>query len=283
MRNLGILFLLFILLQGLRLDAQKDSTSRPNKIITPKGIKIVFKEQGTGISTKDKKYITCHYIIKTPKGRVLRNSYKQGSSVVFSMIDNERKQAWIDALRNLRVGDDVRISVPDSIVTNYWRAFLPTKPFKPIKLNVRMLVLSAIDNLPKNVVILDESETKIPQPFDVRWKDTVETRSGLKYIVVKENLDGDQAYNGRGVEIHYTGYFEDGTIFDASYIKGHPFAFTLTRNEIIDGLDEGVRMMKTGDKYRFLIPYKLGYGIKGTEEIPPKTNLIFDVELIAVD
>lgn len=283
MKNLGILITVFCLLQGFKLYAQNDSTARPNIITTPKGIEIVFKEQGTGISTKGKKFLTCHYIIKSEKGRVLRNSYKQGSAVVFSMVDNDRKQAWIDALRNLRVGDDVRVTVPDSIVTNYWRAFLPTKPFKPIGLKVRLLVLSAIDVLPPNVVILDESETKIPEPFDVRWKDTLMVKSGLKYIVVKENLDGDQAYNGRKVEIHYTGYFEDGTIFDASYLKGHPFAFTLTNNEIIDGLDEGVRMMKTGDKYRFLIPYTIGYGEKGTEIIPPKTNLIFDVELIAVD
>lgn len=283
MKFWGTLILVFCLSQGLELNAQKDSSKRPTKIITTKGIKIAFKEQGKGISIKDKKYLTCHYIIKSSKGRVLRNSYKAGSAVVFSMVDNERKQAWIDALRNLKVGDDVRISIPDSIVTNYWRAFLPTKPFKPISLNIRLLVLSAKDDLPPDVVILDESETKIPQPLDVRWKDTLATKSGLEYIIVKENLDGDQAYNGRKVEIHYTGFFEDGTIFDASYIKGHPFAFTLTRNEIIDGLDEGVRMMKTGDKYRFLIPYKLGYGVKGNDEIPPKTNLIFDVELIAVD
>lgn len=284
MAKLGKLLLLSYLFAGyLSVFAQTDSTVVKDTIITSKGIRIVFKEHGESISTKDKKYITCHYIIKTLKGRVLRNSYKQGNAVVFSMIDNQRKQAWIDALRNLRVGDDVRISVPDSIVSNYWRAFLPNKPFKPIGLNIKMLVLSAKDELPSDVVILDESDTKIPPPFDVRWKDTLKTKSGLKYILVSENLDGDQAYNGRKVEIHYTGFFEDGTIFDASYVKGSPFGFTLTRNEVIDGLDEGVRMMKTGDRYRFLIPYELGYGINGYEAIPPKTNLIFDVELISVD
>ena len=101
--------------------------------------------------------------------------------------------------------------------------------------------------------------------------------------IVKTNVDGDPTYNGRKVDIHYTGYFEDGTIFDASYPNGHPFKFTLTRNEVIDGLDEGVRLMKTGEKYRFIIPPKLGYGKKQQGSIPPNTTLIFDVELISVD
>lgn len=282
MKFLGMLIVFFSQLAGYQVAAQNDSASK-NKIITPQGIKIVFKEHGTGIGVKGKKYLTAHYIVKSEKGRQLRNSYKQGNAIVISTIDNERKQAWIDALRYLRVGDDVRITVPDSIVVKYWRAFLPTKPFKPISLKIRMLVLAAKDELPPNVVVLDETETKIPEPFDVDGKDTVKTKSGLKYIFISENLDGDQAYNGRKVEIHYTGYFEDGTIFDASYVNGHPFAFTLTNNEVVDGLDEGVRLMKTGDKYRFLIPYKLAYGNKGNGTIPPNTNLIFDVELMAVD
>jgi FKBP-type peptidyl-prolyl cis-trans isomerase len=286
MRFLGKLLVFSCLLAGSQqLFAQNDSISLviTDTIITDKGIETIFKEHGTGITASGKKYLTAHYIVKTFEGRVLRNSYKQGNAIVVSMVDNDRKQEWINTLRNLRVGDDVRITVPDSIVSKNWRAFLPTKPFKPIGLKIRLLVLSATNELPPDVVVLDDSETKIPQPFDVSGKDTLKTRNGLKYIVVKDNFEGDPTYNGRRVEIHYTGYFEDGTIFDASYIKGKPFAFTLTRNEVIDGLDEGVRLMKTGDKFRFLIPSRLGYGIRGTDNIPPDTNLIFDVELISVD
>jgi FKBP-type peptidyl-prolyl cis-trans isomerase len=284
MKVLGkLVFVSCLLIAGkTSLFAQNDSITR-DTVLTPQGIKIIFKEHGTGISVEGRKYLTAHYIVKSETGRQLRNSYKQGNAIVISTIDNERKQAWIDALRYLRVGDDVRITVPDSIVMKYWRAFLPTPPFKPISLKVRMLVLAAKDELPPNVVVLDETDTKIPEPFNVAGKDTVKTKSGLRYVLIKDNLDGDQAYNGRKVEIHYTGYFEDGTIFDASYVNGHPYSFTLTNNEVIDGLDEGVRLMKTGDRYRFLIPAKLAYGEKGNGSIPPDTNLIFDVELIAVD
>lgn len=278
MKFLGKLLVVCCLLAGTQnLFAQKDT------LITADSIVIVYKEHGSGISLSGKKYLTAHFIITTTQGREIRNTYKQGNSVIVSIIDNARKQVWINTLRLLHVGDDVRITVPDSVVAKYWRAFLPTQPFKPFGLRIRMLVLAAEDELPPNAVVLDETDTKIPQPLEVEGKDTVLLRSGLQYIVAKANADGDQAYNGRKVEIHYTGYFEDGAIFDASYPNGHPYAFTLTRNEVVDGLDEGVRLMKTGEKYRFIIPPKLGYGNKQQGSIPPNTTLIFDVELISVD
>lgn len=259
------------------LFAQKDAIKPTDSIA------VVYKEHGTGIGLTGKKYLTAHYIVTTTEGRELRNSYKQGNAVIVSMVDNAQKQDWISALRKLHVGDEVVMTIPDSVVYKNWRAFLPTPPFKLIGLQVEMLVLAAEDELPPNAVVLDESETKIPLPLDVEGRDTIILRSGLRYIPVKTNVDGDPTYNGRKVDIHYTGYFEDGTIFDASYPNGHPFKFTLTRNEVIDGLDEGVRLMKTGEKYRFIIPPKLGYGKKQQGSIPPNTTLIFDVELISVD
>lgn len=275
---LGKLLIVCCLAIGVQpLFAQKDTKK------TADSITVVYKEHGVGISLAGKKYLTAHYIVTTSQGREIRNSYKQGNAIIVSMVDNAQKQDWISALRKLRVGDEVDITIPDSVVFKNWRAFLPTPPFKLIGLEVSMLVLAAEDELPPNAVVLDESETKIPLPLDVEGKDTQTLKSGLRYIAVKSNSEGEPTYNGRKVDIHYTGYFEDGTIFDASYPNGHPFSFTLTRNEVIDGLDEGVRLMRTGEKYRFIIPSKLGYGKKQQGSIPPNTTLIFDVELISVD
>ena len=47
-------------------------------------------------------------------------------------------------------------------------------------------------------------------------------------------------------------------------------------------MDEGVALMKVGEKARFIIAYQLGYGEKGYGPIPAKATLIFDVELLEV-
>ena len=53
--------------------------------------------------------------------------------------------------------------------------------------------------------------------------------------------------------------------------------------QVIAGWDEGVSLLKVGDKARFVIPSSLGYGSRGAGGvIPPNANLIFDVELVTV-
>jgi peptidyl-prolyl cis-trans isomerase A (cyclophilin A) len=53
--------------------------------------------------------------------------------------------------------------------------------------------------------------------------------------------------------------------------------------QVISGWDEGISLLKIGDKARFVIPSNLGYGSTGAGgAIPPNANLIFDVELMDI-
>jgi peptidyl-prolyl cis-trans isomerase A (cyclophilin A) len=53
---------------------------------------------------------------------------------------------------------------------------------------------------------------------------------------------------------------------------------------VIAGWDEGIQLLKVGDKARFVIPSDLGYGARGAGgAIPPNATLVFDVELVSID
>ncbi len=112
--------------------------------------------------------------------------------------------------------------------------------------------------------------------------DTITTDSGLKYIVIIAG-DGRRAERYRPVRVHYTGWLEDGTLFDSSLLAGEPAEFELGAGQVIRAWDEGVNLMRVGDKWRFIVPPELGYGSRGYPGvIPSDATLIFDIVLIAV-
>ena len=126
---------------------------------------------------------------------------------------------------------------------------------------------------------------------------------------------GEEAAFGKLVRLHYTGWLaEDGHKFDSSFdhpgpqmrdkdgkplttedgkpklAEAQPITVPLGYGRVIPGMEQGVEGMKVGGKRRIFIPYQLAYGSHGRPTndpknpgIPPKADLIFDVELVSVN
>ncbi len=108
------------------------------------------------------------------------------------------------------------------------------------------------------------------------------TESGLRYQIIQKG-DGVQAEKGKNVSVHYKGQLADGTVFDSSYKRNQPLEFPVGVGHVIPGWDEGIQLLKVGDKARMVIPSDLAYGERGAGGvIPPNAVLIFDVELMDV-
>jgi len=113
-------------------------------------------------------------------------------------------------------------------------------------------------------------------------ENVVTTDSGLQYVVIAEG-DGASPQPGNRVFVHYVGTLENGTKFDSSRDRGRPFDFTIGQGQVIKGWDEGVGLMKVGDRRKLIIPPDLGYGARGAGGvIPPNATLVFDVELLRI-
>ena len=96
--------------------------------------------------------------------------------------------------------------------------------------------------------------------------------------------DGDEAVDGKVVEVHYVGVsWQKQRQFDASWDRGDTFKFTLGRGQVIPGWDQGVAGMKVGGRRRITIPPDLGYGQRGAGGvIGPGETLVFVVDLVGV-
>jgi FKBP-type peptidyl-prolyl cis-trans isomerase len=112
---------------------------------------------------------------------------------------------------------------------------------------------------------------------------TVTTESGLIVETLAEGKAGTTPATGDRVKVHYTGRLTDGTKFDSSHDRGQPIEFTLGFGFVIAGWEEGVALMNVGQKCKLTIPWQLAYGEEGRGTIPPKADLVFEVELVAVE
>jgi uncharacterized damage-inducible protein DinB len=102
----------------------------------------------------------------------------------------------------------------------------------------------------------------------------------LRYLDIKTG-DGAPAAPAKQYTVHYTGWLKDGKQFDSSAGK-KPLTFVQGRRQVIPGFDAGFAGMNVGGRRRIFIPWQLAYGEQGRGPIPPKADLIFDVELLEV-
>jgi len=143
-----------------------------------------------------------------------------------------------------------------------------------------------LKNMPEEIKDKAEANIEAGDTYraDNAQKDGVkETDSGLQYEVLTKAEKGAAKPSAEDtVSVHYHGTLIDGTVFDSSVERGQPATFPL--NRVIPGWTEGVQLMSVGEKYRFVIPPDLGYGMRGAGgDIGPNETLIFEVELLEIE
>jgi hypothetical protein len=123
--------------------------------------------------------------------------------------------------------------------------------------------------------------TSVPLDTTPAAQPTPPSTEGLEITDIEEGT-GAVAEPGDELSVHYTGYLDDGTVFDSSVERGEPFTFTLGEGDVIAGWDLGIEGMKVGGKRRLVIPPELAYGNADRGSIPPNSTLTFEVELLEV-
>ncbi len=245
----------------------KTNMAKEETITTASGLKVLVTEKTKGAQPKAGDKVTVHYTGKLSNDSVFDSSVKRGQPFSFKLGAGQVIKGWDEGIALLHKGEKATLTIPGNL--GYGERGYP-----PIIPQNATLIF--------DVELLDFTESIVPKPYDVAGKDTIKTASGLQYVVVKKNEAGIQAASGKSVSVHYSGYLLDGKMFDSSVERGEPITFGLGQHQVIAGWDEGIALLKTGEKARLIIPYNLAYGEGGQGPIPPKSTLIFDVELVDV-
>lgn len=252
-------------------DKKASSTEmqvKPNvEYTTASGLKYKITEQGKGVKAAAGATVTVHYTGTLTDGKKFDSSKDRNQPFTFKLGIGQVIKGWDEGIALLRVGDKAILTIPSELGYGAQNA----------------------GTIPPNSTLIFEVElldVKEPaKPWVLKKSDTLSTASGLQYIYVEHSKSDTaiQAASGKTVSVHYTGFLTDGKVFDSSVDRGEPISFPLGQGRVIRGWDEGIALMKVGDKMRLIIPPHLGYGERGAGGvIPPNAILIFDVELMKV-
>ena len=83
------------------------------------------------------------------------------------------------------------------------------------------------------------------------------------------------AQTGNTVSVHYTGTFEDGTVFDTSHNREEPMTFQVGAGQLIAGFDQAIPGMSVGEVKKVSLSPEEGYGPRLDEAMQEVPKTVF--------
>lgn len=142
--------------------------------------------------------------------------------------------------------------------------------------------MNTVDNTPADPMPEDLGKQATTSPAVSGGASRPVTLPGGLIIQDAKVGTGEEAKPGMKLSMHYTGTFDDGTVFDSSVARNQPLEFTLGAGQVIAGWDQGIAGMRVGGERKLTIPPALGYGAQANGPIPANSTLHFEVVLLGI-
>ncbi len=246
------------------MPAAPDDVKAPpaDAILSPTGLASKVIQAGSGTEKPGAAdTVTVHYTGWTTDGKQFDSSVDRGKTISFGL--DQVIAGWTEGLQLMVAGEKRRFWIPANLAYGE---------------NPR-------GGAPKGMLVFDVELFEIkkvpvaPEDVSAPPAEAVKTASGLASKVLSPGTGSRHPKATDRVEVHYSGWTTDGSLFDSSVVRDEPIVFPL--NRVIPGWTEGVQLMVEGEKRRFWIPANLAYG---TNPPPgaPAGMLVFDVELLSI-
>jgi FKBP-type peptidyl-prolyl cis-trans isomerase FkpA len=132
----------------------------------------------------------------------------------------------------------------------------------------------------------DKRKAEVEKIAKEKFAGALKTAGGTLVKITKEG-DGPTCDSGKLVSMKYEGRYPDGRVFDGNInnkdtSRNKPLDFSLSPMGLIRGWYEGLQLLKKGSKANILVPYDQAYGAQGYRDVPPYSNLVFEVEVVDI-
>lgn len=256
----------------------------------------VLTENPSGTPVEEGDIVSIRYIMKTLGGKLIDSLNMTGeadTAVRFQHVAGAIYPEGINfGVRLMNEGEKFRFYIPS------YRAFGQYSYKSLLPSEAMLIVDTEVVKVESKEDIKAQEKQAIQQYIASHQLEGVsEKSSGIFYQKISEGT-GDVVKSGQSVKVAYKGMFLNDEIFDQSK-SGSPLSFVIDYPDIIKGFQEGIKLMKKGEKGRIFIPSELAYA-QGTQVIPgiirkdflktynlrdiaPYQTLIFEVELKEVN
>jgi len=232
---------------------------------TDSGLQYVVMIEGDGDTPEVGQVVSVHYTGWLEDGTEFDSSRERGVPISFALGQGMVIPGWDEGIALLPAGSQARFIIPSDLA--YGDAGRPGIPGgATLVFDVELVEVSP--GAPESPTVVDEA-------------DYTETETGLLYYDMEEGSGAD-IEEGQQVLLHYTGWLEDGMMFDSSLNRGQPIPVVVGAGQVFPGWEEGLLSMKVGGKRQLVIPPELAFGEEGAGGgiIPPNAVIILELELL---
>lgn len=263
-----------------------DYIEREGINVTPtnSGVYIIPVEKGKGRCPVEGEKVELDFEAFLLDGTSMGSTFGQDEKLSFVLGEGNTLPGWEEVVPQMHLGERVRAIMPfEMAYGDHQVGDIP--PYTNLVYDIKLLKITTKEELAKQA----EAEKKAlkAQSEQAFWdflkaNDITEYTANGLFFKKLTTTEGAKPEVGQTVKIKYEAKYLDGTELGSSDQKGEFYEMEYGKGAVLKGLEEGVGLMRVGEKARFVLPYTLAYGDNPYNNIPAYSNLVFDVELIEI-
>ena len=275
--------------ESMKMEAKKAleayiANNNINVTPEPSGVYIISLEKGKGRCPVKGEKVELDFSATLLNGQPVGSTFDSPDKFSFVLGEGYTIQGWEEIVPKMHLGDRVKAIIPfDMAYGEHSVGEIPA--YANLVYDIKLLKITTAAELQaeaeKAMQALKAESEKAFFEYLRANNITDYTASGL-FFAKSVVTEGAQPQKGQTARIKFEASYLDGTPLGDSEQLGGQYDLVYGQGKVLKGLEEGVGMMRVGEKARFVLPYTLAYGANPYGNIPAYSNLVFDVELLDI-